>query len=280
MFRIPHIDCFLDWVTWMEYSLKEKKQKDSILKHFEGSAVVYSKNREQDYSFIVQKRIVLSLLPEISGRILDIGCGGGYMAPDLLRKGFKVYGLDRSKKMISLAQDRVRKAGFNSNAYFLVGDTENLPFPSTWFDVIIYMGVMEYLSDNTITLQEMHRVLKPNGIVIITTPSMISPHCLLHSTLSFTYGHIRSLLGLKDLTIYKVKYTIPWRFEKTMTKIGFQKIESQYCNFVFYPLDKFFPRFSIALSKKMERFSRSKRLGWLGRQYILKVRKSQELGEH
>jgi methionyl-tRNA formyltransferase/ubiquinone/menaquinone biosynthesis C-methylase UbiE len=251
-------------------------QKKRVRKAFQDSAKEYSQEREQRYSFLTQKKDVLDLIDGTAGTILDIGCGGGYMEPDLLSKGFKVYAVDISEEMLSLAKKRIKKEDFDSNSYFLVSDIEHLPFIDSFLDAIICMGVIEYLSSCRLALKEMHRVLKPNGAAIITTPSKISPHCFIHSLVSFIYRHIKRVFkfNLREdnkVARYKVRYVIPWRFEKLITRFGFKKVESRYCNFIFYPLDKLFPSFSISLSKKLERLSCSKRWGWLGRQYIIKM---------
>ena len=103
-------------------------------------------------------------------RILDIGCAKGYLVKMLREKGVDAYGVDISKYAINNAVDEV-------GGYFHVADVEKdvLPSPNMFFDVCVSMSTFEHLHRKSMswTLSEIHRVLKPDGLLIINVPSSI-----------------------------------------------------------------------------------------------------------
>ncbi len=108
----------------------------------------------------------LGLLPNVTGKsIFDAACGPGKYAEILLSKGATVIGCDISPKMIAHAKNR--NNGVNS---FFVHDL-NLPITQlndTSFDIVLCALAMHYIEDWNATIKEFHRVLKPNGSLVIS----------------------------------------------------------------------------------------------------------------
>jgi len=105
--------------------------------------------------------------------ILNLGCGSG-MNHFQLVKGFhpsKVYGLDTDKRAVELCRRYNPSASNYINEY----DGSNIPFQDNFFDAIICDTVIEHVLDPGLFLKEMHRVLKPNGLVYITTANKLWP---------------------------------------------------------------------------------------------------------
>ncbi|MBT9150325.1 MAG: 27-O-demethylrifamycin SV methyltransferase [candidate division WS2 bacterium] len=101
-------------------------------------------------------------------RILDIGCGDGGFSLRLkqVTRAQEVYGVDISTKAVEFARANGVKA-------FEVDIDENsLPFETNSFDAIFCGEVIEHLIDPDHLLDEIHRVLKPWGFAIITTPNL------------------------------------------------------------------------------------------------------------
>lgn len=130
-------------------------------------------------SFLIQQRkdyvlgYVDSLNLKRGARILDAGCGAGLTSLELLKKGFVVVGIDVSKNMVDLARKNCAKVGLKGKATFQVGDVEALSFEDDSFDAVIGMGLIEYLKWDRWALQEIYRVLKPDGFLIVTVPNKI-----------------------------------------------------------------------------------------------------------
>ena len=96
--------------------------------------------------------------------ILDIGCGTGLNASFLSSKGHNVIGIDIS----SAAIQKFHESGHVG----LVCDiAEGLPFNDNKFDLVYASEVIEHLADTDEFLAECNRVLKPNGIILLSTPN-------------------------------------------------------------------------------------------------------------
>jgi SAM-dependent methyltransferase len=106
-----------------------------------------------------------ALLPPLDGlRVLDAGCGGGRTSAWLVEQGAGVVGIDTSEELLRLARDRL------PSATFVHGDlAEPLPFEDGSFDVVVSSLVMHYLRDWAPALRELRRVLRPGGVVALST---------------------------------------------------------------------------------------------------------------
>jgi ubiquinone/menaquinone biosynthesis C-methylase UbiE len=104
-----------------------------------------------------------------SSRILDAGCGSGVMAAKLMQRGYAVWGIDLAEPMIRHARELC------GSDQFAVGDIEHMPFPDSTFEVVVTLGVIEYLESDEPALREIRRVLKPGGQAVIAIPSGSSP---------------------------------------------------------------------------------------------------------
>jgi len=102
-------------------------------------------------------------------KILDVGCGYGDF-PQYLHEqdsSWKIWGIDISKGMI----DEAKKSTDQSIKY-AVADTQKLPFKDRSFDVLVAKHMVYHIDDIRKGLNEMHRVLKDDGILIITLNSL------------------------------------------------------------------------------------------------------------
>ncbi len=114
------------------------------------------------------KPAMLSLLPDIKGKyILDAGCGPGIYLEILSERGAsELVGLDASEKMISIA--RKKKI---PRAKFSVRDLNRplVDFSPESFDLILSALTISYLPDLNAVFSEFHRLLKPQGHLLIST---------------------------------------------------------------------------------------------------------------
>jgi ubiquinone/menaquinone biosynthesis C-methylase UbiE len=101
-------------------------------------------------------------------KILDLGCGPGFLSRDLCKAGYTGAGLDASRTMIdSCEQDAAAEKIPPSQWQFIAGDAEDLPFADGNFDVIVAAGLIEYMPSDAGILREICRVLKPGGWLMI-----------------------------------------------------------------------------------------------------------------
>lgn len=100
-------------------------------------------------------------------RILDIGCGTGETLTYLstLFPKAKLYGIDTSSKAVSYAKRRGHPNIYKANAY-------RLPFRDNYFDVVLFLDVLEHIERDALAIGEAKRVLKSDGSIIITAPAL------------------------------------------------------------------------------------------------------------
>ncbi|MBI4175491.1 methyltransferase domain-containing protein [Candidatus Berkelbacteria bacterium] len=110
--------------------------------------------------------VLFPLLGEVHGQIiLDAGCGNGYQTNWLQTRGASVTGLDGSSVMVARAQQNF------PTCQFTLADLRNhLPFADDFFDQIVATLVLHVLADPKPTLWEFHRILKPNGSLVLVIP--------------------------------------------------------------------------------------------------------------
>lgn len=112
-------------------------------------------------------KLVLDLInKEKITSILDAGCGSGYTSYFLSKKGYKLIGADKSKKILALASKRYK----NKNLKFLYIDL-NKNLPKKKFDCILLLDVLEHVKDDFNLLKNLKKILKKQGILIIKVPA-------------------------------------------------------------------------------------------------------------
>jgi SAM-dependent methyltransferase len=108
-----------------------------------------------------------SLLPYRStGRILEVGCGVGHFLTAARKVGFETWGTEIS----SSALTRLQALGFDVRR----GDLPDLRLPDEHFDAVVLFEVIEHLPDPGRYLQECRRLLRPGGLLLLTTPNFDS----------------------------------------------------------------------------------------------------------
>ncbi|MBF0108288.1 MAG: class I SAM-dependent methyltransferase [Magnetococcales bacterium] len=121
--------------------------------------------------FSIHSRLRLARLKRFlprttGGRLLDVGCGLGYLS-EMLGQGYQCVGVDCD--MASLEANRERKIG-----WMVRGRVDRLAFRDASFDLIICSEVLEHLPQglDAAALKEMARILKPGGRILITVPAL------------------------------------------------------------------------------------------------------------
>jgi len=104
-----------------------------------------------------------------SGRLLDVGTGPGGIPLKIARRlaGIRTVGIDYSRNMILAAQRTAAEQGLADRLAFLVGDANRLPFSEATFDVVLSNSVLHHLANPLGLLNEMARVARPDGIVLL-----------------------------------------------------------------------------------------------------------------
>lgn len=203
---------------------------------------------------------------DLTGKfILDYGCGRGEMAMKYLRNGAdKVAAIDISEVYVADLQQQAAAAGFApERCDFRAMDAHRLDFPDQVFDLVVGYGILHHL-DATIALSEIHRVLKPNGRVLLQEPLADNP-----------------LLKIfrKSTPAARTEDEAPFTAEQVsrLESLGGWRTESVYCGILEMPLSlltsKLIPSHPdngiLRLADKMESWLHARRIlqGW--NQYIV-----------
>jgi 2-polyprenyl-3-methyl-5-hydroxy-6-metoxy-1,4-benzoquinol methylase len=101
--------------------------------------------------------------------VLEVGCGSGYYTRALVDLGAKVTATDLSPAYVKQAR------ALAPEAEFLVEDAQELSFAEESFDRVLMTEVVEHVQDPVGAIREAHRVLRPRGVLAISTPSRRAP---------------------------------------------------------------------------------------------------------
>jgi ubiquinone/menaquinone biosynthesis C-methylase UbiE len=124
----------------------------------------YDKQREEIES--IEYSYVLHEYPNFSGKkVLDVGSGNGYVLAKYALEGADVYGIDITQAGVELCRKRFNL--LNLNGDFRVADAQEIPFEDNSFDCVCSMGVLHHVPDTQRALDEIFRVLKPGGRLIV-----------------------------------------------------------------------------------------------------------------
>jgi ubiquinone/menaquinone biosynthesis C-methylase UbiE len=131
----------------------------------------------QRFSLVRDKALGL-LAAECGGtlpalHVADIGCGSGTQCRLWAELGHRVHGLDVNAPLIELAKRRAREDSLE--IVFDVGSATDLPYPDSSMDVALLPQLLEHVADWEKCLNEAVRILKPGGLLYISTTNWLCP---------------------------------------------------------------------------------------------------------
>ena len=176
--------------------------------------LIYKTIGTTDFIRRIEWRRMLDWLDSKAGeRILDVACGGGVLSLKIAEKGCEVYGVELSEDVINSAKRLAEREKIA--CAFKVGNAEDLPYQDGYFDKVVCSSSLEHFKDDIKALKEMNRVLKPNGVVVLTTDSFAYP--------------ISDELKEKHREIaYVVNYYTPEKLKERFEILGFVMNRSKY----------------------------------------------------
>ncbi len=125
------------------------------------------------------RALILRVLgPERAGQMLDVadvGCGAGSQCFLWAELGHRVHGLDINERLVELARRRAEETGSADRAEFSIGSAASLPWADGSMDVCISPELLEHVPNWRPCLDEMVRVLRPGGLLFLTTTNKLCP---------------------------------------------------------------------------------------------------------
>jgi 2-polyprenyl-3-methyl-5-hydroxy-6-metoxy-1,4-benzoquinol methylase len=155
----PAIQEYYDWLSVDRW---EKVYRDPVLR----------------YEFAMRHVAVLEMLaPQPEMLILDDGCGDGIFIQDFVDRCKRVIATDISQDMLRHGKSRLAGKPID----WIESNGTRLPFRSESFDAAVSLEVIEHVPDAAAFARELHRVLKPGGRIVISTPNRLSAYSLTDS---------------------------------------------------------------------------------------------------
>lgn len=155
-----------------------------------------------------------SLLESLEGRFLDLGCGQG---------AFLTLLKERGKTQLN-GCDAHRYAGFPEEIEFSQVDLNgNSPFPDESFDCVTALEVIEHLENPRTLIREMKRLVRPGGLIVVTTPNNESLTSLLSLALRGHYSAFADACYPAHITP-----VLEIDLRRMLTESGFEKIQTHF----------------------------------------------------
>ncbi len=119
-----------------------------------------------------ESKLLLKLLAPKPGEvILDAGCGTGIFTADILETGARVVGLELALSMLRRALTKFPGRTFQP----VIGDIRRLPFADDSFQKTISITAIEFIQDAKTAVEELFRVTKSKGLIVVATLNSLSP---------------------------------------------------------------------------------------------------------
>ncbi len=174
------------------YNERAKKLLGSrIDKSLTGSNSVAISHRSP---YLRYEKLILENIKDANSCVLELGAGTGAFTECLLNTGAKVLATDISEASLEILQKRFAKY---KNISVKAADLEFLPFDDNTFDFVTSAGSLSY-GDNMLVLNEIYRVLKPNGMYIAVDSLNHNPVYMLNRWIHYLRGR-RTLSTLKRM---------------------------------------------------------------------------------
>jgi 2-polyprenyl-3-methyl-5-hydroxy-6-metoxy-1,4-benzoquinol methylase len=122
-------------------------------------------------------------------RVLDYGCGAGYGTNLIWRRGRsdEVVGIDLSCEAIAYC----RSTYADLATHYQTTTPGDIPFGDGSFDVVLFFQVIEHLTDDVRALDDIRRVLRPGGVVLLTTPNLLMEKATPNAASPANQHHVR-----------------------------------------------------------------------------------------
>jgi SAM-dependent methyltransferase len=244
----------------------------SPAKHFDALAGTWASLYEgpetaRNVSFRVRLTRALELLPAHGRRVLDLGCGPAPLAAALIERGAGYVGVDLVQGMLLQARRRHPEAQ-------LVRATERLPFQEASFDAVVALGFLEYLRDPVAAFQEMGRIVRPGGVIVVSVPKRLHVDTVAVK-LTAPFRAIASFfLGRRSDAVERLRLS-PSEMDRVASGAGLKPAGGSHYHFtpLPYPLTVLTPRLALRFGQALERHPRRMSLRFFAHGYIGRYRR-------
>lgn len=186
-------------------------------------------------------------------KVIDLGCGAGFLTNALAAAGHEVTGVDLSKGSLEMAQK-------NSPATYIEADVTAVPLTSHTFDVVCAMDLLEHVPDPKKVVQEAARLLKPGGLFFFHTFNRTFMSWLL--VIKGVDWFVKN--APKNMHVYNL-FIKPEELSSWCKELGMQVQEMKGVGLKWNKWATWKMAFTREISENLEfRFNRSLRMGYSG----------------
>ena len=187
---------------------RSQEAKKSIEAYWDKSSCDYDKQFGHGLRSEEEKELWLDLLRRnvvlpSESKVLDVGCGTGFLSLLLAELGFDVTGVDFSEEMRGEGERKAREQGLSIR--FQRGDAENPDFPDNSFDAIISRHVVWTLTEPSHAMAKWRSLLRPGGMVLIVD-GVWTPRSIAERMRFWLAGGVKLVKGKKRHLSWKKEY--------------------------------------------------------------------------
>lgn len=153
-------ECYVQF--WLPQTVARRKWYEQEGNPYQIRDLVKLKVNRGYHSFFLKRYKNLSK----GVRVLDLGCGTGEFLSELEKRGCEVWGLDFDREAIKIAKQRFGLKNIYALSFEEFFKKENL----AKFDVITFFEVLEHLNDPLVFIQNLKKLLKPSGKIVLSAP--------------------------------------------------------------------------------------------------------------
>lgn len=185
---------------------------------FDAQANTYDQDFHGEHARTLYPYLLQEVIQTSAKEVLDLGCGSGALLKQVYDEDHtrSLYGLDLSEQMLSIAKERMK-----DHAQLTHGDAHQLPYGDESFDLIYCNDSFHHYPNPMKVIQEVHRVLRPEGLFLIG--ECYQP-CVTRLIMNLFFRFSKE----GDVHMYNEK-EFQLLFEPYFTQITYQKIESRCC---------------------------------------------------
>lgn len=197
-----------------------KNRVDIERKFWDSFARKYDKDRKKSANNETYEEMFKMFLEDVDGTedLLEVATGTGLISLQIRNFVPSITAIDLSPEMLKIAQEKAEKQSVN-NIDFRIGDICQLEFLDNSFDTVIASNVLHLLFEPDVAMQEIKRVLKPNGKIIVPT------YCHGENFKSHFFSRCMNLMGFRARSRWSFN-----SFQKFVEKNGFSITKTKIIN--------------------------------------------------
>ena len=270
--------------------------QQSVTDYFESTAAywktVYADDRLLPAIYRDRHNTALGWIQDLDlhsrARILEVGCGAGLITVALARNGYTVDALDPTTAMLQMTRNDAAHQRVLDHVRIHAADVHALPFKAHAFDLVVAIGVIPWLHSERLALQEMQRVLKPGGYLLVTADNnarlnrILDPRSSpLSAPLRLAAKRLLQLCGLwSPNSGFQPKRHYPREFDRIIGDCGFESVKSctvGFGPFTFLGKTLLMDSIGVRLHRRLQTFASrpgSAPLRWTGSHYLVLATKA------